>query len=412
MNPAARPLGVAEMKRLALGLLVLMLAVLAVAIVLEDRHPAWAWVRAFAEAGSVGAIADWFAVTALFRHPLGLPIPHTAIIPRNKDEIGRALGAFVEQNFLTPENLARRFATVDAAGAAVRWLSSRRNSRRCARGICRLVPPMLDGLDDAAFRRLLDQAVLPQIERLEVAPLAGRLLEIMTLEGRHQALLDQGLRSLDGWLNENRTRIREKFSEASRYTSRIFDRYVVDRFVDGIAALLHEIAVDPEHEMRGRFDEATRSFILKLKESPEYATKGRDLLEEIIAHLRTESYYRSVWEDLRGSIVADIARPSSVIVANLAEALAATARIVLADDRLRARLDAWIRGAVETLLIRHRHEISGLIAEVVAAWDADEISRKVEGEIGRDLQYIRINGTLVGGAAGVLLHGLSLALSQ
>ena len=188
--------------------------------------------RAFAEAGSVGAIADWFAVTALFRHPLGLPIPHTAIIPRNKDEIGRALGAFVEQNFLTPENLARRFATVDAAGAAVRWLSSRRNSRRCARGICRLVPPMLDGLDDAAFRRLLDQAVLPQLERLEVAPLAGRLLEIMTLDGRHQALLDQGLRSLDGWLNENRTRIREKFSEASRYTSRIFDRYVVDRFVD------------------------------------------------------------------------------------------------------------------------------------------------------------------------------------
>lgn len=411
MTSAARQQSLEGMKRLALGLLILMLATLAIAATLQDTHPWWGWVRAFAEAGSVGAIADWFAVTALFRHPLGLPIPHTAIIPRNKDEIGRTLGTFVEENFLTPENLARRFGSLDAAGAAMRWLSTPQNSQRCARGICEFVPGMLDSLDDAEYRRFLDQAVLPQLERLDVAPLAGKLLEIMTHEERHQALLDQSLRTLDGWLTENRELIREKFSEASRFTPGFFDHYVVNRFVDGIVALLHEIALNPEHEMRSRFDEATRTFIHNLKTSPEYAIRGRGLLDDIIGHLRTETYYETVWEDLRSRIVADIGHPTSVIVSTLAEALAASARIVLVDEGLRARLDGWIHRSVEALLIRHRQEISKLIAEVVASWDAKEISDKVEAEIGRDLQYIRINGTLVGGAAGVVLHGLSLAFA-
>jgi uncharacterized membrane-anchored protein YjiN (DUF445 family) len=158
----------------------------------------------------------------------------------------------------------------------------------------------------------------PQLERLEPAPITGQLLEIMTHEGRHQVLLDQGLRSLDGWLTENRQLIREKFSEASRYTPGIFDNYVVNRFVDGIVALLHEIATNPEHEMRSRFDEATADFIRNLKESPEYAMKGRSMLADVIRHLRTETYYRTVWEDLRCRIAADIARPSSLIVGTLA----------------------------------------------------------------------------------------------
>ena len=399
------------MKRLALGLLMAMLVIFAVAVTFQDEHPWLGWVRAFAEAGSVGAIADWFAVTALFRHPLGLPIPHTAIIPRNKDRIGQTLGTFVEQNFLTPQNLTRKFASLDAGGAVMRWLSAPANSQRCARAICEFIPGMLESLDDADFRRFLDQAILPQLERLEPAPIAGQLLEIMTHEGRHQALLDQGLRTLDGWLTDNRQLIREKFSEASRYTPGVFDKYVVNRFVDGIVTLLHEIATNPEHEMRSRFDEATADFIRNLKESPEYAQKGRSMLADVIRHLRTETYYRTVWEDLRGRIAADIARPSSLIVGTLADALDGMAHVVLADDRLRTRLDAWIHGGVETLLIRHRHEISKLISEVVAAWDAKEISDKVEAEVGRDLQYIRINGTVVGGVAGVLLHSLSVAFA-
>lgn len=407
MTGSTRQQGLEDMKRLALGLLLAMLATFALSASLQPAYPWLAWVRAFAEAGSVGAIADWFAVTALFRHPLGLPIPHTAIIPRNKDEIGRTLGVFVEENFLTPQNLARKLASLDAAGAAVRWLNQAENSQRCARACCELIPGLLDRLGDADFRRFLDQAVVPQLERLNVAALTGKILEIMTFEGRHQALLDQGLRTLDDWLGDNRELIREKFSEASRYTPGIFDHYVVNRFVDGIVALLHEVALNPEHEMRSRFDAATATFIANLKDSPEYALKGHNLVHEVIAHLRTESYYQTVWHDLRGRIAGDITRPSSALVATLAEALNATARLVLADDALRSRLDAWIVGGVETLLVRHRQEISSLISEVVAAWDGDEVSAKVETEIGRDLQYIRINGTLVGGAAGVLLHAAS-----
>lgn len=400
---------VEDMKRLAAGLLVAMLGIFALALILQDRHPWLAWVRAFAEAASVGAIADWFAVTALFRHPLGLPIPHTAIIPRNKDEIGRALGVFVEENFLTPRNLAGKLASLDATGSAVRWLSEARNSQRCARAACEFIPGLMARIDAGQLSRFLEHAVLSQLARVDCSHLAGRLLEIMTHEGRHQALLDHGLRTLDGWLDENRELIREKFSDASRYTPGLFDYYVVNRLVDGIITLLHEIVLNPEHEMRGRFDAATEAFIEDLKSSPEYAARGRRLVADLIGHLRTESYYQAVWADLRALILGDIARPSSTIVSTLAEALDASARVILADDALRQRLDAWIVASAERLLVRHRHEISMLITEVVASWNSEEIAAKVEAEIGRDLQYIRINGTLVGGIAGVLLHGLGRA---
>lgn len=409
MRPMPR-LDLAGMKTLALALLGLMLALFALSTLLQPKHPWLGWMRAFAEAASVGAIADWFAVTALFRHPMGLPLPHTAIIPRNKDEIGRTLGRFVEDNFLTPENLARRIAGLDAAGTALHWLAAPGNSQRCARSACELAPGLLENLDDATFRRILDEAVLPHLERLDVAALAGRVLSVMTCGGRHQALLDQGLRVLDTWLGEHRELIREKFSEASRYTPGVFDHYVVNRFVDGIIALLHEVAVNPEHEVRQRFDAATGAFIQALQASPEHALKGRALVHDIIEHLRTETYYRTVWEDLRRRILADIARPSSAIIAHLADTINATARIVLADEALRTRLDGWVRRGAETLLLRHRRDISTLIDEVVANWDGKEISTRIETEIGPDLQYIRINGTLVGGAAGVLLHGLGLAL--
>lgn len=397
---------VVRMKRLALALLLVMLTTFAVSATWQEAYPWLRWVRAFAEAGSVGAIADWFAVTALFRHPLGLPIPHTAIIPRNKDEIGTALGKFVEENFLTPENVARRLREADAVGQALNWLYRPENSQRCARATCELLPGLLERLGDEDLRRFLDRAVVPQLERLDVAALAGEVLEILTHEGRHQALLDQGLGALDDWLQEHRDLIRQKFGEASAYTPGIFDRYVVNRFVDGITSLIHDIAVDPEHEVRQRFDAATQEFVRQLKESPEYAQTGREWMAGLLAHLRSEAYYRSVWDDVVTRVGRDIAQPDSVLVTTLADLLTSTTRTVLEDPALLARLDAWILEGVEGLVVRHRQEISRLIAEVVASWDAKEVAAKVETEIGRDLQYIRINGTLVGGTVGVLLHAL------
>ena len=412
MNGGSRISGGKEMKRLALALLLFMLATFIVSVSLENVHPWLAWIRAFAEAGSIGAIADWFAVTALFRHPIGLPVPHTAIIPRNKDEIGRALGIFVQENFLTPHNLTRKLAGLDAVGTTARWLQSPRNSQRCARAACEFVPGLLARLDDKDVSRFLDRIIVPWLARLDISTFAGRFLEIMTHDGRHQALLDHGLRTLDTWLSENRALIREKFSEASRYTPGIFDYYVVNRFVDGIVALLHEVALNPRHEIRARFDAATQAFIDDLKASPEYAARGRGLVRDLAGHLRSQSYYEVVWKDLQALLLEDIARPSSLVITALAELLQAIGHGIATDAPLRGRLEAWLIDGIEPLLIRHRQEISGLISDVIATWDAKEVADKLEAEIGRDLQYIRINGTLVGGLAGVLLHGLGMSFGR
>jgi uncharacterized membrane-anchored protein YjiN (DUF445 family) len=396
---------VQQMKWLALALLISMLVVLLLSAAYRAAHPWLAWTYAFAEAAAVGAIADWFAVTALFRHPLGLPIPHTSIIPRNKDRIGESLGRFVEQNFLTPDNVIAKLAERNIARTIADWLAEKVNSRDVAIRACSLIPPLIQKLDDDDVRRFLDQVVTSQLERLDVARATGHILDVLTAANRHQQLLDQGLKALDTWLSGNRALIKEKFGEASLYTPGFLDTYIVNRFVDGILNLLHEIAEDPGHEMRRRFDLATRDFIHELKTSDIYRKRGRELAHQILAHLQQGNYYRSLWRQVTQRIVDDIAAPNSALVDHVAGALVAAASALREDDALQRKLNAWSLGALQKLMLRHRRQVSLLISDVVRSWDAKEVSAKVEMEIGRDLQYIRLNGTFVGGVVGVVLHG-------
>jgi uncharacterized membrane-anchored protein YjiN (DUF445 family) len=396
---------VQRMKWLALALLAAMLVMLGVSAAFRSAHPWLAWVYAFAEAAAVGAIADWFAVTALFRHPVGLPIPHTAIIPRNKDRIGESLGRFVEHNFLTPGNVIRKLAERNLTRVIADWLSDARNSRELSRRICSLIPPLLQKLDDDDVRRFMDQTVISQLERVDLARAAGHALDLLTADDRHQQLLDEGLKALDAWLDANRGLIKEKFGEASRYTPGILDRYIVNKFVDGILKLLHDVAQDTQHEVRQRFDRATRDLVAELKTSDAHRERGRDIARQLVAHLRERQYYRRLWEALVKRIVDDIAAPDSKLVEHLAGAMAALGNALRHDDAMQRKLNEWVLGALENLILRHRHQVSLLISEVVRSWNAQEVADKIEMEIGRDLQYIRLNGTFVGGIVGVVLHG-------
>jgi uncharacterized membrane-anchored protein YjiN (DUF445 family) len=395
---------VRQMKALALTLLIAMLGLLWISAAYRPSHPWLGWVFAFAEAAAVGAIADWFAVTALFRHPLGLPIPHTAIIPRNKDAIGASLGQFVEHNFLTPENVIQKLVQKNLARTCGEWLADSANSGDLAKRICSYIPALLEKLDDEDVRRFLDQALLSQLERLDLSRITGKLLDMLTAGGRHQELLDHALKALDRWLDQNRAPIKAKFGEASRYTPRFIDQYIVNKFVDGILLLLHEVAEDPAHEIRARFDQATRDLIVDLQTSDAHRERGADIARQLVEHLRRESYYRSLWAALTRRIVDDIASDDSVLVEHVATALAAAGRALRADVALQDKLNLWALAALERLMLRHRHQVSTLITDVVKSWDAREVSEKIEMEIGRDLQYIRLNGTVVGGLAGVVLY--------
>ena len=396
-----------SMQRLATSLLVAMLVLLALSATFKNVHPWLQWVQAFAAAASVGAIADWFAVVALFHHPLGIPFPHTAIVPENKDRIGESLGDFVEHNFLTAENVVRKLEARNLSSFAADWLSQRPNCEHLAERACALIPNMLDALGDEDVRRFVDRVITPQLRALDLASIAGSILSVLTAEGRHQQLLSRALQVLEAWLTANRVTIKAKFGEASKYTPGFLDGYIVNRFVDGLIALLREVARNPEHEMRRRFDAAADDFVRKLSTSAELREQAEVFKRELLEHLEREAYYQVVWRDIKERLMADLSAEHSAIRGQLADAFIKLGSGLREDHALQAKLNSWLLKAIETMVIRHRHQVSILITEVVRGWDAREITQKMELEIGKDLQYIRINGTLVGGTVGLLLHAFT-----
>jgi uncharacterized membrane-anchored protein YjiN (DUF445 family) len=408
---ALKRAGLLNMQRVASALLVLMLAILLISIHYQSAYPWLHWVRAAAEAAVVGAIADWYAVVALFRHPLGIPLPHTAIIPRKKDSIGESLGAFVEQNFLTPDNIVRKLSQHNAAHAVAGWLIESKNSRMVADTLADLVPAAMNALADKDVRSLFDKTIVSHLLQTDVARIAGRVLEFL-MEGNHyRATLERVLTAVEKVLMQNEERIRIKFGEASRFTPGILDAYIVRKLVTGVVALLREAKANPDHELRREFDAAARKLIEDLKTSPAYRDKGRVLMQDFILRLANDDYYARLWSDLRRMIEDDLHKQDSIIKEQVAMALASLGNGVLSDRALQAKLNAWLAEAGRGIVSRHGHQISSLISDVVKSWNAGDVSRKLELEIGRDLQFIRINGAVVGGSIGIVLHTIAVFVS-
>jgi len=391
-------------QRFALALLLAMVALLAITSVNIAAHPWTAWLKAFAEAAVVGAVADWFAVVALFRHPLGLPIAHTAIIPNNKDRIGESLGRFVEENFLTPENVIERLARVNVAKACGTWLADPANSDRAAAGLCGMVPRVLTMIQDEDVARFLTRTLLGELDKVNLSPVAGEVLELVTSGEQYQALFDDALKGIERLIVANQALILEKFGEASKYTPGFIDQYIVDRFVAGIVRLLQEVIADPRHPLRMQFADSTRTLIEKLKTSPAMYERGAAIKRQLIEHLRTKPYYAAIWHDIKNRILADVASDRSRLRQTASSLLKSLGAGLEKDEAMQRKLNEWLLGALETLMLVHRHQISLLITDVVKSWDARDVSEKIELEIGKDLQFIRLNGTLVGGCVGVLLH--------
>jgi uncharacterized membrane-anchored protein YjiN (DUF445 family) len=407
---AAKRRRLQRMRMWATGLLIGMVGLLIGAVALEPRYPLLVWLEAFAEAAVVGAVADWFAVVALFRHPLGLPIPHTAIVPRNKDRIGGELGRFVERNFLTPENIAAKLIERDPIGHAMEWLAEQEHSRDVAASLREFLPRLLDAVDDVEIERLIAAATAERIAAIDLARASSGLLALVTSGGRHQEVLDQILRRVGVWLDLNREMIKQKFGEQSAFTPRFVDTYIVNRFVDGIIDLIGEVAMTPDHELRHSFDAALRSFILRLRFEPRFRAKAETLKRELLASLKIDEFIRTLWAEVKRQLLADATARDSVIEVHLAQILQRLSGEIRRDRALIDRLNRGLVDLVEAGLLRFRDQISGLIEEVVRRWNARDVTEKIELEVGSDLQFIRLNGTFVGGAIGLALHaGLTLS---
>lgn len=396
------------MRRLASGLLLLMAVVFVLARLLRERHPAFGFVGAFAEAAMVGAIADWFAVTALFRHPLGIPIPHTAIIPSNKERIGENLGNFLEHNFMSYDVVHGELERIDFAGAAAHWLDQRANARAVALQLTSALPALLRMVEDKDAALFLRDALAGALKDVKLAPLLAQLLGVLVAGRQHHVLLEKLLALIASALEQHRPYIRQKVHEHSpRWMPKAIDEKFYERLMAGVQEILADMQND-ESQWRARFQDAIEELIEKLATSPEYEQKLRALLNSSLGHPLLRSYLDEVWGDARVRLLDDTARTDSKIAAHLEQALRAFSAALARNGQVQVKLNEWIRTFAAETIVAKRELIVDLVRRVIRSWDADTLSRKFELHVGRDLQYIRINGTIVGGLVGLLLHTIGL----
>ena len=406
-NPA-QP-GAAGMKAAATGLLVLMAIVFLVTRQFEHAYPWLGYVKSFAEAAMVGGLADWFAVTALFRHPLGLPIPHTAIIPRNKDRIGEALANFLKQNFLIAPVVARRMRNIDVAGAVGRFLQAPQGQEsRIRYGASRLIADLFESLDDERLGGLVKSSIASRIRKMEVSPLLGHALASAINEDRHVPMMEAAIRWIARALDANEGLIRDMVHKRANWVLKLagLDAKLADSIVDGLRKLTADMHTDPAHPVRIKVEEALSQLANDLQTKSETRAKVEEIKLQLLDNKSVSLWMDTLWQKGREGIIKAARNPDAAMAGKLGEVLQSMGQSLENDPRLKGAINMFVRRAVSGMAASYGGSIVKLVSETIRRWDAQTITDRLETTVGRDLQYIRINGTLVGGLVGLVLHGL------
>lgn len=402
------------MKLLATGMLVAMACVYLASRMFIDAHPAVGFIKAFAEAAMVGGLADWFAVTALFRHPLGLPIPHTAIIPRNKDRIGDTLARFLKENFLTPSVVARRMGKLDISGAVGRFLVDPKHggAGRLRDGASRVLADLVESLDDQRLGGLAKEMMAERLKRLELAPLLGQAMDAAMKDGRHVPLLDGIINRASLIVASNETIIRQMVHERAgrilRWTG--LDENVADAVITGLNKLIFDMADDPQHPLRLKINEVLADLAFDLQHDTRMQDRVNNLKTEIIASPAVQNWIDGLWQQAREALLRAARDPERALAGHFGDALRSLGGALIEEERLRAPLNRFARRTAVGSVDRYGDQIVTLVSDTIRGWDAGRVTERVETAVGRDLQFIRINGTLVGGSVGLLLHAIDVLL--
>ncbi len=380
----------------------------------EPGHWAWGYVAAFAAAATVGGLADWYAVVALFRRPLGLPIPHTAIIQRNHQRIADTLGEFIETNFLAPEPVEARLREVDFAALVADWLSDRERSAALARFVLRLLPQTLAAIDQSGLRGFLGKRIMTELERVELAPLAAGLLSAITEKGRHQRLLNELLGALDKVLANEETleALRQKIRKELPALFNLYraDSYLLRKIVASTTAFIQEARVDPQHPLRREFDGFVIGFIEQLRNSDAFARRAEGLKRDLLARPEIAAVAEGAWESLRSFLEQDARASDSQVRRQLEAMLVDVGGQLARDPAIRAEINRGMVRVLADFVQTQKSGVGRFIADQVRSWDIDVLIGRIELTVGRDLQYIRFNGAMIGGLAGLALHGLEQGL--
>ncbi|MEZ7275077.1 DUF445 domain-containing protein [Sphingobium sp. 10 DY56-G10] len=411
LAPASHP--ARRMRIVATGMLVAMALLFVLARATVHLHPAIGFIQAFAEAAMVGGLADWFAVTALFRHPLGLPIPHTAIIPRNKDRIGDTLAIFLRDNFLTPAVVARRMRHMDVAAAAGRFLASPSGGDgRLREGASRLIADILEALDQERLGGMVKGAIGQRLRAINIAPLAGQAIEAAMRDGRHGPVMDGIIHWADRTLEANehliRQMVHERAGKVLRWTG--LDENLADAILSGLRKLLAEMAQDAGHPLRLKAEEGMAKLAFDLQFDLDMQAKVAGVRDEILDNPAMQRWIDGLWEQARAGLLRAVRDPGRAMAGRLGEALRALGATLQQEARLRLVINRFARRAAVGATASYGDAIVRLVSDTVRGWDAGTVTTRLEHAVGRDLQYIRINGTLVGGLVGLAIHAIDTLL--
>ena len=407
------------MRLVATGFLLLAVLIYGISTFFGQLHPSMGYVAAFSEAAVVGAIADWFAVVALFRHPLHLKfIPHTAILPANKGRIAKGLSEFILQNFLSAEAIVAKIAEIGPAGKLRAWLLQRENAEQIAALTTRFLSYGMGVFDDERVRRFVHAAVVSKLQEIDVAAAAGQVLDVLTEDKRHHAVLDEVLRLVDEAMASGETRdyiakavaAESPLIDAIRRMGWQLDETIARKIVNGVARTIEEVRNDPDHALRRRFDEFIAGYIDKLKRDDATRLKVQRIRDELIRNPALESYIGGLWQDFRAWLTRDLADRESRVHGAILAMVDSFGQKLDADPGIQRWIDEQILKALPALVEENRAGIGNFIEDRINEWHADKFVVEIEREIGRDLQFIRINGTIVGGLVGLLIYAASHAL--
>jgi len=395
---------------------------------LENVAWQWGFLRAFSEAAMIGAAADWFAVVALFRHPFGIPIPHTAVIPRHKDRIGANLARLVETEFLTKERIMAKLKEADLGNRFALWLSDAKNAAVIAHRLGEAIPRVFDALNDEGMRAFLRQHVSAQIHKLELSPLIGRLAETYIAQGRHQELFTEGLKIARSLIAENVGIIQEKIeAEFPHVYTQAIDAFPLFRepLLSLRSQLAHALAVkvaektqtvldealhDPDHPSRLSLNKKAAEVIGRIKTTPEVMSTIDHFKDQIVDNPAFQSSIDTLWAAIKEEVAADLASENSTIREHLRTLVQAVGTGLQTDHEFRERMEGWLLTSVSSVLEKHGHAVGDLITETVRSWDAKQVVARLEPQVGSDLQFIRLNGTFVGGMCGLIIYAVSLVI--
>ncbi|RSN58476.1 DUF445 domain-containing protein [Amycolatopsis sp. WAC 04182] len=374
--------------------------------------PAWVgYVRAAAEAGMVGALADWFAVTALFRHPLRIKIPHTAIIPNKKDALGSSLGDFVGSNFLSETVIREKLSRVEVSKRLGGWLSQPANAERVTSELATVVRAAVKVLRDEDVQAIMEQAVVKRIVDKPWGPPLGKILAGVFADGAHHKLVDLMCDRAYEWVRDNHTTMLRVVSDrAPSWSPKFVDEMLADKVYGEVLSFVWAVKTDVNHPMRLALDKFLGEFAQDLQTDPEVMARAEQVKSQMLGHDEVQKLIGSAWATAKEMLLNAAEDPSSELRRRVRTGLETLGGRLVSDDHIRSKVDTWVEGAAAYVVTHYSQEITTIITDTVERWDAEETSRKIELQVGRDLQFIRINGTVVGALAGLVIYAVAQLL--